>query len=91
MFLEINKQLNNFIHNLKLDERLVAILKTGFSSLIIKLLSVIISFISVPLTYNYLGVDRYGIWLTITSMVAFLTFADLGLGISLINPYNEIE
>ena len=41
--------------------------------------------ISVPLTVHYLGVERYGLWMTITSLVVVLSFADLGLGNGLLN------
>lgn len=41
--------------------------------------------ISVPLTIRYLGAERYGIWMTISSIVALLAFADLGLGNGLLN------
>jgi O-antigen/teichoic acid export membrane protein len=73
------------------DNRLVKIFKTGFSSLFIKIVSVGISFISVPMTLAYLGNERYGVWLTITSVFALITFADLGLGNSLTNSIAKSE
>jgi O-antigen/teichoic acid export membrane protein len=36
--------------------------------------------VTVPLTLSYLGVERYGMWMTLSSFIALLTFADLGLG-----------
>lgn len=41
--------------------------------------------ISVPLTITYLGSERYGIWMTISSIISLLGFADLGLGNGLMN------
>lgn len=41
--------------------------------------------ISVPLTLNYLGAERYGLWITISSLIAILGFADLGMGNGLLN------
>lgn len=73
------------------DNRLVKIFKTGFSSLFIKIVSVGISFVSVPMTLTYLGKERYGVWLTITSVFALITFADLGLGNSLTNSIAKSE
>lgn len=73
------------------DYRLVKILKTGFSSIFIKIMSVGISFLSVPMTLKYLGKERYGVWLTITSVFALITFADLGLGNSLTNAITKSE
>jgi len=48
-------------------------------------INLVVSFISVPLAVGYLGRDRYGIWITITSLLMFLSFADFGLGGSLQN------
>jgi O-antigen/teichoic acid export membrane protein len=41
--------------------------------------------ISVPLTLTYLGTERYGMWMTISSLIAMLSFADLGMGSGLLN------
>jgi O-antigen/teichoic acid export membrane protein len=41
--------------------------------------------ISVPLTVHYLGTERYGLWITLSSLAAFLGFANLGIGNGLVN------
>jgi O-antigen/teichoic acid export membrane protein len=41
--------------------------------------------ISVPLTLRYLGPERYGMWITMSSLVAMLGFADLGIGNGVLN------
>lgn len=41
--------------------------------------------VSVPLTIGYLGAERYGIWMTVTTVIALLGFSDLGLGNGLLN------
>ncbi|MDB4669543.1 oligosaccharide flippase family protein [bacterium] len=38
-----------------------------------------------PILFNYLGEERYGLWLTITSFLMTMTFFDLGLGNGLLN------
>jgi len=43
------------------------------------------SLITVPLTLHYLGAERYGLWATLSSMIALASFADLGLGNGLLN------
>lgn len=53
---------------------------TGCTSILAKLMVLFTTIVSVPLTYRYLGADRYGLWMTITSFVLFLGFADLGVG-----------
>jgi len=41
--------------------------------------------VSVPLTLHLLGEERYGLWMTISSLLILLSFTDLGLGIGLMN------
>ena len=48
-------------------------------------LTTILSLLTVPLTLNYLGPERYGVWLTISSVIALLSFTDLGIGNGLLN------
>jgi O-antigen/teichoic acid export membrane protein len=50
-----------------------------------KLFSVGAALISVPLTLHYLGQERYGMWMTMTSLIAMLSFADLGMGNGILN------
>lgn len=47
------------------------------------------SLVSVPLTYRYLGAERYGIWMVLISIVAAMGFADLGIGNGLMNAISE--
>lgn len=41
--------------------------------------------VTVPLTLTYLGEERFGVWMTIGSLAALLSFLDLGVGNGLIN------
>ena len=41
--------------------------------------------ITIPLTLSYLGTERFGLWMALTSFIAFLTFTDMGLGVGLQN------
>ncbi|MHB8458930.1 MAG: oligosaccharide flippase family protein [Candidatus Limnocylindrales bacterium] len=41
--------------------------------------------VSVPLTLGYLGSDRFGVWMTLSALIALLGFTDLGIGNSLLN------
>lgn len=43
-------------------------------------LSIATGLISVPLTVKYLGQERYGIWLTINSLLMWLAISNLGFG-----------
>ncbi len=50
------------------------------ANLSIKFISIVINFTLVPLLLTFLGVEKYGIWLTIYALVGWLTMFDLGLG-----------
>src|SRR5262245_40438270 len=49
---------------------------TASSLLLAKALAIVIAFVSVPLTVNFLGVERYGVWLTMNSLVAWLALTN---------------
>ena len=55
----------------------------------IKGLSMIFSFVLVPLTLSYLTQYEYGVWLTISSILVWLDFFDIGLGNGLRNKLTE--
>jgi O-antigen/teichoic acid export membrane protein len=48
-------------------------------------IGLITSLVSIPLALRYLGTERYGLWVTITSFTWLLGFLDLGVGNGLIN------
>ena len=49
----------------------------------------IATFLLVPLTISYLDNENYGIWLTLSSFIAWFTFFDIGLGNGLRNKFAE--
>jgi O-antigen/teichoic acid export membrane protein len=70
-------------------ERSIKAKKNIVASVVIKGLSVGISLLLVPLTINYVNPSRYGIWLTLSSIVAWLSFFDIGLSQGLRNKFAE--
>ena len=66
-------------------ERRRRVVLSALASASAKVLSVATLLISVPLTLNYLGAERYGMWMIISSLIAMLSFADLGMGNGLLN------
>lgn len=62
---------------------------TGATASISKIISLGTSIITVRLTFQYLGAERYGMWMTISSFVMLLAFADFGMSNGLINLVAE--
>jgi O-antigen/teichoic acid export membrane protein len=55
------------------------------AALIARAIAIVSTLATVPLAIGYLGPERYGLWVTISSVTAMLTFADFGLGNGLMN------
>ncbi|MFS4491353.1 lipopolysaccharide biosynthesis protein [Maribacter sp. 2308TA10-17] len=70
-------------------ERTVKANKNILFSFVIKVVSIVISLVVVPLTLNYVNPSRYGIWLTLSSIVAWFSFFDIGITHGLRNKYAE--
>ena len=62
------------------NERMRRIALTALAAAVSKVFQTIIPFITIRITLDYLGVEIYGLWNTITSFFAIFVFADLGLG-----------
>ncbi len=56
---------------------------------ILKGLGIAISLFLVPITIHYVNPTRYGIWLTLSSIVGWFCFFDIGLGNGLRNKFAE--
>jgi len=65
--------------------RYVRAARTTISSGVNTVLTALTGIISVALTVRYLGTERYGIWLTISTILAWLNLSDLGVGNALTN------
>lgn len=80
-----------FISNFftKGNVRTIKAKKNILISFILKGLSILVSFLLVPLTLGYLNPTKYGIWLTLSSIVGWLSFFDIGLGNGLRNKLTE--
>lgn len=101
---DFKKGFDNFINNINISndnsfqiknylnkghERSVKTKKNIVASILIKILSIGISFVLIPLALNYLNPTKYGIWLTLTSIIGWFGFFDLGLGNGLRNKLAE--
>lgn len=70
-------------------DRSVAVKKNIVGSLFVKGCSIIISLLIVPLTLGYVSSDLYGIWLTLSSIIMWLNFFDIGFTLGLKNKLTE--
>lgn len=64
-------------------------LLAGGGALMARGLHALTLLLSVPLTLHYLGVERYGLWVSLTSLIASLHFLDLGIGNGLVTSLAE--
>lgn len=71
------------------NERTQNIKKNIVGSIIIKGASIIIQLLLVPLTLGYLNSELYGIWLTLSSIMLWLSFFDVGFTLGLKNRLAE--
>ena len=71
------------------QERTVKAKKNIIGSFFLKGSSIIISIVMVPLAINYVNVSQYGIWLTLSSIVVWFSFFDIGLTQGLRNKFAE--
>lgn len=67
------------------QQRYRKILWTAAAGGISRFAQVLVILVSVPLTLNYLGAERYGLWVTVTSIMAMMGFCDFGLGSGILN------
>jgi O-antigen/teichoic acid export membrane protein len=65
--------------------------KNVLGSLLIKVMSIAISLVMVPITIHYINPTQYGIWLTMSSMVAWISFFDIGFTQGLRNRFAEAK
>jgi O-antigen/teichoic acid export membrane protein len=73
------------------NERSANVIKNIIASFGIKGISVIVSLLLVPMTINYINPTQYGIWLTLSSVIAWFGFFDIGFGNGLRNRFAEAK
>ena len=65
--------------------------KNIVASVFIKGFSIVINLILVPLTIQYVDVTKYGIWVALSSIIAWFSFFDIGFGHGLRNRFAEAK
>lgn len=71
------------------DERNVSLRKNILFSAVLKVIGLATSLMIVPVTLNYLNNEVYGIWLTMSSVLYWFAFFDIGLGNGMRNYLTE--
>lgn len=73
------------------DQRTLNLKKNIIGSILLKGASIVISFLIVPLTIDFVDPIQYGIWLTLSSILSWFYFFDIGLGLGLRNRFAEAK
>jgi O-antigen/teichoic acid export membrane protein len=75
--------------NMRGAERERRAVTTGGISALARVVQLGTSFVTVPLTLRYLGNERFGLWMTISSVLAMAAFADFGVGNGVLNTVSS--
>lgn len=86
MFSELTDRIRTFFSG---NQRSVVVKKNIVYSFLIRFVSIVVSFLLVPITIGYVNADLYGVWLTLSSMMIWLGFADVGFTQGLKNKLTE--
>lgn len=84
--------INRYIAKYKnADERSREAMKNIALSGVMRGANIVAGLLVVPMTINYLNSERYGIWLTLSSIIGWVTFLDLGLSNGFRNRFAEAK
>jgi O-antigen/teichoic acid export membrane protein len=71
------------------NQRSIEAKKNIAGTVVIKGISIVISLLMVPITIHYVNSTQYGIWLTLSSIIGWFSFFDIGFGNGLRNKFAE--
>lgn len=71
------------------NERTVKAKKNVLYMVVYKGISILAGLLLVPITINYVDSENYGLWLTLSSMIAWMSFFDIGINNGLKNKLAE--
>jgi len=87
--MELLKSFLHFKHELGKNAFNKLLLVQIFKTSIVKFFAILISLIYVPLTLKYLDQEKYGIWITLTTITNWMALFDIGIGNGLRNKPAE--
>lgn len=79
----VSKKINSFFK--EGHERSIKTKENILISFFVKGAGIIVSLLLIPMTINYVSPVQYGVWLTISSIVSWMTFFDVGMALGLRN------
>lgn len=85
----MNKIINNYVNRLSKNERSQRYIKNVVGLIGVKGLSVLTNFLLVPICIDMVSIPKYGIWMTLSSIVAWVSFFDIGVSNGLRNKFTE--
>lgn len=85
----LRDRINSLLRGLKTNDRSKKIQVNVLGSILLKGISILLSLVIVPLTINYISPYQYGVWITISSIIGWLSFFDIGFGNGLKNKFVE--
>ena len=68
------------LFNVENDERTKKLRNNALMMYLYRIGGILVNFLYVPLLISVLSVENYGIWLTLTSIISWISFFDIGLG-----------
>ena len=71
------------------NERYRRMTLTTIAALAARGIGLLTSLVTIPLTFRYLGSERYGLWMVLISLISAMGFADLGIGNGVMNAISE--
>jgi len=91
MFISLQAKIQQIILNYftKGHQRSIEAKKNIIYSIAIKGLGIAISLVLVPITLRYINPTQYGIWITLSSIIGWFSFFDIGFGNGLRNKFTE--
>ena len=71
------------------SERSIVVKRNIAGSVVIQGVNILIYLLLIPLTIGYINNEIYGIWLTLATIINWISFFDIGLGNGLRNKVTE--
>jgi len=71
------------------EQRYIRVSQATITAVVGRVTSVLATLVTIPLTVHYLGPERYGAWVTLSTILAWAQLADLGLVNGLTNAIAE--